>query len=36
MNWLIMLTTWFRFNAGLKAQGLGGKTFLPWRSPILP
>ena len=36
MNWLIMLTTWKRFRAGLKAQGLDKKPgFLPYQSPIL-
>jgi amino acid permease len=32
-----MLTTWYRFNQGLKAQGLDKKPgFLPFKSKVLP
>lgn len=31
-----MSSTWIRFNAGLKAQGLDRKTFLPYTSRYQP
>jgi amino acid transporter len=31
-----MSTTWIRFNAAMKAQGLDRKTFLPYRSRLQP
>ncbi|KAL7010084.1 general amino acid permease agp2 [Cystobasidiomycetes sp. EMM_F5] len=36
LNWIIMSSTWIRFNAGLKAQGLDRKTFLPYTSRYQP
>ncbi|OQV01282.1 hypothetical protein CLAIMM_06665 [Cladophialophora immunda] len=29
INWCVMAVTWIRFNAGLKAQGVNRKEFLP-------
>lgn len=36
LNWIIMSSTWIRFNAGLKAQGIDRNTFLPYRSRFQP
>lgn len=36
LNWIIMSTTWIRFNSAIKAQGLDRKTFLPYRSRFQP
>jgi amino acid transporter len=29
INWCVMAATWIRFNAGLKAQGVDRRQFLP-------
>jgi len=36
LNWIIMSSTWIRFNAAIKAQGLDREQFLPYRSRFQP
>lgn len=36
LNWIIMSSTWLRFNNAIKAQGLDRETFLPYRSRFQP
>jgi amino acid transporter len=35
-NWTVMATTWIRFNAAMKAQGIDRETFLPVKSRFQP
>jgi len=36
LNWIIMSSTWLRFNNAIKKQGLDRATFLPYRSRFQP
>lgn len=36
LNWIIMSSSWIRFNNAIKVQGLDRETFLPYRSRFQP
>lgn len=36
LNWIIMSSTWIRFNNAITVQGLDRETFLPYRSRFQP
>jgi len=36
LNWIIMSSTWLRFNNAMKKQGLSRDEFLPYRSRFQP
>jgi len=36
LNWIIMSSSWIRFNNAMKVQGLDRETFLPCRSRFQP